>query len=135
MDCIFCKIIAGELPSYKVFEDEHTLAFLDINPVSPGHTLVVPKRHAKNIFDIDAGSWAAVMESVRVVSAAVEHAQSADGINLMMNNREHAGQVVDHVHVHIIPRHAGDGLRLWPHHQYKEGQAEAICTAIKTALS
>jgi histidine triad (HIT) family protein len=133
-DCIFCKIIRGELPSYKVYEDDTTLAFLDIHPVNPGHALVIPKKHASNIFEISAEDWGTVQETVRKVAIALEQATGADGVNLMMNNREHAGQVVDHAHVHLIPRFKGDGLKLWPHKEYKEGEAETVAEKIRDAL-
>ena len=125
-DCIFCKIVAGELSSHKVYEDDETLAFLDIHPVQPGHTLVVPKRHAKNIFEISPENWASVAETVRRVAIALERGTGAHGVNIMMNNREYAGQVVEHAHVHLIPRFKGDGLTLWPHGTYKEGEAEEM---------
>ena len=133
-DCIFCKIARGELPSFKVYEDEKTLAFLDIHPVHPGHVLVIPKEHATNIFDISAENWSAMQETVRKVAVALEKAVSADGVNLMMNNREHAGQVVDHAHVHLIPRFKGDGLKLWPHKEYKDGEAQAVSEKIRAVL-
>jgi len=133
-DCIFCKIVRGELPSYKVHEDDSSFAFLDIHPVSPGHVLVIPKTHAANVFEISAEDWASVQETVREVAIEVEKATDADGINLMMNNREHAGQVVDHAHVHIIPRFKGDGLKPWPHKAYKDGEAEAVLEKIRAAL-
>ena len=133
-DCVFCKIISGELPTLKVYEDQQTLAFLDINPVNAGHTLVVPKTHSANIFDIPAADWAAVAETVRVVSLAVERGMQADGINLEMNNREHAGQLVDHVHVHVIPRHRGDGLRHFAHGKYQKGEAERAAAKIRQAI-
>lgn len=133
--CIFCKIVRGELPSYKVYEDDTVLAFLDINPVNAGHTLVIPKSHSQNIFDIDAADWAAVTEIVRKVSIAIEKGMEADGVNLAMNNREHAGQVVGHPHVHIIPRFKGDGLKLMPHRQYKEGEADASLQKIRASLA
>lgn len=122
-DCLFCKIVAGEIPSFKVYEDGAALAFLDIHPVNAGHTLVIPKNHSQNIFDIAPGDWAAVAETVRRVAIALERGLGAAGVNLMMNNREHAGQVIDHPHVHIIPRYPGDGLKHWPQRQYKEGEA------------
>lgn len=134
-DCIFCKIIRGELPSYKVYEDEKTIAFLDIKPVNEGHTLVVPKNHSQNIFDIAASDWAAVADTVRKVALAVEKGLNADGVNLAMNNREHAGQVVPHPHVHVIPRFKGDGLKLMPQRNYKEGEAESSAEKIRSALS
>ncbi len=134
MDCIFCKIIAGELPSYKVFEDEKTLAFLDIRPVNAGHTLVVPKKHSSNIFDITPEDWRATTEAVRTLSIAIEKALNADGVNIAMNNREHAGQVVPHPHVHIIPRFKGDGFKLMPQRSYLEGEADETLKKIQGAL-
>lgn len=134
-DCIFCKIIRGELPSYKVYEDEKTIAFLDIRPVNAGHTLVVPKNHSQNIFDIAANDWAAVSETVRKLSIAIEKSVQADGVNIAMNNREHAGQVVHHPHVHIIPRFKGDGLKLMPQRSYEKGEAETTLEKIHVALA
>ncbi len=133
-DCLFCKIVRGELPSYKVYEDDKTVAFLDIFPVQPGHTLVVPKNHARNIFDIAPGDWAAVAETTRKLSMAIEKGMEADGVNLAMNNREHAGQVVPHPHMHIIPRFKGDGLKLMPQRKYGEKEAEGALDKIKAAL-
>ena len=133
-NCIFCKIIRGELPSYKVYEDEKTIAFLDIRPVNAGHTLVVPKVHSHNIFDIAPEDWTAVAEVVRVLAVAIEKGVSADGVNIAMNNREHAGQVVDHPHVHIIPRFKNDGLKLMPQRTYMENEAEETLGKIRSAL-
>jgi len=134
-DCIFCKIIKGELPSFKVYEDEETMAFLDIKPVNQGHTLVVPKNHAKNIFDISAEDWLAVADTARKIAIAVEKGVDADGVNIAMNNREHAGQVVPHPHVHIIPRFKGDGIKLMPQRNYHEGEAESTAEKIRGALT
>lgn len=126
-DCVFCKIVRGELPSHKVYEDDKTLAFLDINPVNPGHTLVIPKAaDTRNIFDVSAADWAATTETARKVAHAVEKATGADGVNIVMNNRSNAGQVIDHPHIHVIPRYKGDGLAHWPHKKYAEGEAEAL---------
>ncbi len=130
-DCVFCKILRGDLPSYKVYEDDKTLAFLDINPVQDGHTLVIPKVHSKNVFEISEADWAAVQETARKVAAILDTSMSADGINLIMNNRDHAGQVVEHSHVHLIPRYRGDGLHLWPHHPIKKEEAERVMEKIK----
>ncbi len=132
--CIFCKIVAGELPSFKIYEDEHTLAFLDIHPVSTGHTLVIPKNHAGNIFEISAEDWSHVQETVRKTALAIEKSLSADGINLNMNNREHAGQVVDHAHVHLIPRYKGDGLKLWPHKPLDMSKGPELAQKISSSL-
>jgi histidine triad (HIT) family protein len=95
----------------------------------------VPKKHSTNIFDIDPKDWGAVAETTRIISIAVEKGMQADGVNLAMNNREHAGQVVDHPHVHVIPRFAGDGLRLMPQRSYTEGEAEASAQKIRAALN
>ena len=133
-DCVFCKIIRDELPSYKVYEDAKTLAFLDIRPVNAGHTLVIPKAHSHNIFDIDASDWAAVATVVRTIAIAIEKGVGADGVNIAMNNREHAGQVVYHPHVHIIPRFKGDGLKLMPQRTYKAQEAESTLEKIRRAL-
>ena len=133
-DCIFCKIASGELPSYKVYEDERVVAFLDIRPVNAGHTLVIPKVHSKNIFDVSPDDWQAVAEVVRSLAGKIEKAVAADGVNIAMNNREHAGQVVDHAHVHIIPRFKGDGFKLWTQRQYKEGEAESTLEKIRASV-
>jgi len=133
-DCLFCKIVRAEIPSFKVYEDDRTFAFLDIRPVNEGHTLVVPKTHTLNIFDVSPEDWSAVTETVRKLSGTIEQALSASGINLMMNNREHAGQIVDHLHVHIIPRFTSDGLMHWPQHSYPAGEGEAAQKKILAAL-
>ena len=132
--CIFCKIVAGELPSFKVYEDEATLALLTIQPVSPGHILVIPKEHAGNIFEISSAHWAHVQETVRKISIAAEKAMKADGININMNNREHAGQVVHHAHVHVIPRFKGDGLKQWPHSPLDMSRGEEIAARVRDEL-
>lgn len=134
-DCIFCKIVKGEVPSYKIYENDMTLAFLDIRPVNPGHTLVIAKRHSQNIFDVLPKDWEAVAKVVRTLARDIEKAVDADGININMNNREHAGQVVDHLHVHIIPRFKGDGFRLWSQSSYKDGEAVSVQERIRAQLS
>ena len=133
-DCVFCKIVRGELPSFKVYEDERVIAFLDIRPVNAGHTLVVPKVHSQNIFDIKTEDWMAVAETTRVLALAIEKGTGADGVNIAMNNREHAGQVVPHPHVHIIPRFKGDGLKLMPQRTYKKDEAEDTAKKIRATL-
>ena len=134
-DCVFCKIIRGELPASKVYEDETTLAFLDIHPVNLGHTLVIPKNpDVRNIFDIPAEDWLAMTEVVHKLAAGIEKAMEADGVNILMNNRSHAGQVVDHPHIHIIPRFKGDGQNKWSHRDYKDGEAAEVLSKIKTVL-
>lgn len=112
-DCLFCKIIAGEIPSHKVYEDDDFFAFLDIHPVNPGHTLVVPKAHHLNIFDLPTDILEKVGPVVQKIARAVQSTARADGINIIMNNEPSAGQVIFHAHIHIIPRHKGDGFQHW----------------------
>lgn len=133
-ECIFCKIVRRELPSYKVYEDDLTFAFLDIKPVNAGHTLVVPKKHSTNIFDIAPEDWMAIAGATRELAIAIEKGVGADGVNIAMNNREHAGQVIDHPHIHIIPRFRGDGIRLMPQRTYREGEAAETQEKILAAL-
>ncbi|MGB9929579.1 MAG: HIT family protein [Methanosarcina sp.] len=110
-NCLFCKIISGEIPSKKVYEDDTVFAFLDIHPASEGHTLVAPKKHYSNFTDMSAEDVASLFEAARKITAAVEKAFSAQGSNIGINNGEVAGQEVPHVHVHVIPRKKGDGGR------------------------
>ena len=133
-ECLFCKIIAGEIPSQKIYEDEKTFAFLDINPVNPGHTLVVPKEHSENIYDTSEDNWTAVMKTTKMLAPIIKKAVGADGINLEMNNEKAAGQIIFHTHVHIVPRIDDDGFRHWPGTPYKDGEEEKIANSIRTLL-
>ncbi len=133
-DCIFCKIIKGEIPSNKVYEDEKVLAFLDIGPVNKGHTLVIPKDHYENIYDISDDLLKNVITAVKKVSIALKKGVSADGINIAMSNEKPSGQLVPHFHFHIIPRFKEDGLKHWPQGTYKEGEAEQVKEKIKNNL-
>jgi len=114
LECLFCNIVAGTISSQKIYEGEHTYAFLDIKPVHIGHTLVVPKHHTEDIFSIEAADWRAVNEVVRKLAPIIREATGADGINIIMNNKKSAGQLIDHAHVHIVPRFADDGMRGLP---------------------
>lgn len=134
-ECLFCKIVSKDIPADIVYEDEHTLAFLDINPVNPGHTLVIPKTHAESLFEISAESWAAVAETARHIAPAVLRTTGATGMNVHMNNKRIAGQLVDHVHLHLIPRHETDGLKHWHGSPYAEGASAQIREQIRAALS
>lgn len=109
-NCIFCKIVKGEIPSVKLCEDAETLAFMDINPVHDGHCLVIPKAHSTTLFEIKPEDFAASARTATKVAKAVKAAIPCDGFNLMQANGEGAGQSVGHVHLHIIPRRNGDGL-------------------------
>lgn len=132
---IFEKIIAREVPADIVYEDEETIAFLDIAPNNPGHTLVVPKQHSRNLLDIDEASWLAVMKTVRLLAPVIRKAVGADGINIAMNNEPAAAQVVFHTHIHIIPRYTDDGFKTFPPGTYKnEHQAKEIAEKIRALV-
>jgi histidine triad (HIT) family protein len=111
-DCIFCKIIKGDIPSYTIYQDDKTLAFLDINPNSVGHALVIPKKHVKTIVEMRDEDVEAVFKSVKKVVKAIDVALTPDGLNLVVNHGEVAGQVIQHFHCHVIPRTAGDGIEI-----------------------
>ena len=112
-DCLFCKIIAGKIPSIKIYEDDIVLAFLDIHPVNIGHTLIIPKIHAVNLYDTPDTTLAHMMSVVKKLSIAIKSAVSADGINIEMNNDSVAGQIIFHTHMHIVPRFSSDGFTHW----------------------
>ena len=105
-DCIFCKIVAGEIPASKVYEDDHFLAFLDISQVTPGHTLVIPKKHARNLLEMTPDETAYLFNVVSTVTKKVESATQPQGMNIISNMEEIAGQSVFHTHVHILPRYS-----------------------------
>lgn len=105
-DCIFCKIVAGDIPASKVYEDDHFLAFLDISQVTPGHTLVIPKKHARNLLEMTPDETADLFNVVSTVTKKVESATQPQGMNIISNMEEIAGQSVFHTHVHILPRYS-----------------------------
>ncbi len=107
-NCIFCKIIAGEIPSYCVYEDEDFKAILDVNPSARGHVIILPKKHAADIFELSDEYVSKVMIVAKKIAKAVKEAYHCDGINILQNNGEAAGQTVFHLHVHVIPRFEGD---------------------------
>ena len=133
-DCIFCKLIKGEIPSSKVYEDKDVLAFLDIGPVNKGHTLVIPKKHYETIWDVPDKVLGVMMVKSKEISKAIEKAVKADGINIMMSNRKPAGQLVPHAHIHIIPRYKQDGYKHWPQGKYEEGEMKSYAEIIKKNL-
>ena len=135
MDCIFCKIVKGDIPCARLYETEHVLAFLDVAPVAPGHALVIPKVHYPTLFDLPEELGGRLFAALAPVARAVMAATQATGVNVQMNNYESAGQVVFHAHLHLIPRRAGDGLALWPGHPYSDGAAmQALARAARQAL-
>ncbi len=134
MECVFCKIIKGEIPSYKVYEDESVYAFLDINPVNFGHTLVIPKKHYENMEEIDKKILCDLIKVVKKIGGAIKKGLKVEGYNINLNNGSVAGQVVPHFHFHIIPRLENDGLKLWDQGEYKNGEAENVLNKIKKEL-
>ena len=111
-DCLFCRIVEGEIPATKVHEDEHAIAFMDINPVTRGHLLVIPRRHSRDLLDIEPEDLAATMRTAQVVAAKAARALGADGFNVVNNCGSTAGQTVFHFHVHVVPRTGGDGFHV-----------------------
>lgn len=132
-DCIFCKIIKNEIPCSKVYEDKEVLAFLDIEPASEGHTLVIPKKHYETIAEIDKKDLEKTIEIVRKISKSLLNFN--EGINIMQNNKLVAGQIVNHIHFHIIPRNKNDNIK-WsrPHLKLKKEEFQKISEKIKSYL-
>lgn len=108
-DCLFCKIVAGEIPNYTVYEDQNTLAFLDIHPCAKGHTVVVPKKHLVDLSEMSVVEWQTMSGGLAAVFSRIQKVLNPDGINLGINNGKAAGQAVGHTHWHLIPRWHGDG--------------------------
>jgi histidine triad (HIT) family protein len=136
MSTIFSKIIAGELPCHKVYENDHVIAFLDIHPIQPGHTLIVPKVASENGLAADPEDLAHIMKAAKVIGNALINIIGCDGINFLMNNGEAAGQKVFHTHLHIIPRFDNDGVYEQPlPGEYEEGEVEHLALAISKEIN
>lgn len=131
---LFKKIIAGEIPCEKVYEDEHAFAFLDINPVNPGHTLVIPKKWSSGFLDADEDTIRALIPAIRNVAIAIKKATGCDGINIIQNEGEAAGQKIFHLHFHVIPRFANDGYEPWHGKPYAEGELQKLGATIRAAF-
>jgi histidine triad (HIT) family protein len=138
-DCIFCKIINGDIPAAKVFENEHVLAFMDISQVTKGHTLVIPKVHKENIYELTPEISKQLFEQVPRIANAIKEQFNPVGMNLLNNNGEQAGQAVFHYHMHIIPRYGkGDGFgAVWKTHtsEYSQEDLQNIAQSISKSLS
>lgn len=128
--CVFCRIVRNELPCAKIYEDGKVLSFLDIAPTKKGHSLVIPKAHHETMMDVPDELLKEVITVVKKVSKAVMKATEAGGVNLALSMHETAGQTVPHAHFHVIPRHAGDGLKMWPQGKYEEGEIKAYSEKI-----
>ena len=135
-DCVFCAMVAGKIPVTRIYEDDVVLAFLDIGPLSDGHTLVIPKEHCVKFHECKPELLAQVASRLGKIAAAVASAMNADGYNVLCNAGRAAGQVVDHLHFHVIPRRSGDGVFTeWPAYRYEKDQIEEIASKIRTKLT
>jgi histidine triad (HIT) family protein len=133
--CLFCKIVAGEVESHRVFENETSVAFLDARPLFPGHTLLVPRVHHETLWDLPDELVAPLFKDAKRLSAAIREAMEAQGTFVAMNNV--VSQSVAHLHVHVVPRTKGDGLRgfFWPRTRYAPGEAAAVADRLRRALT
>jgi histidine triad (HIT) family protein len=134
-DCIFCRIIAGEVPCHKVHEDEFTISFLDIFPVAPGHALVVTKEHFENIFEAGEESLCAVAASARRVSGAIRRVLEPEGLGIFQLNGAAAGQSVFHYHMHLLPRSAGESMKLHSRIQGDDHELRRIAQSLAAAVA
>jgi histidine triad (HIT) family protein len=134
-DCIFCRIVAGDVPCTEIIETTRVLSFLDISPINKGHALVVPKRHAQTLLELNQEELHGSIFMVQRVARSVVRATDADGFNVLQNNSEVAGQEVPHVHFHVIPRFEGDGFDFgWRQGSYEEGEMERLQDAVRQHL-
>lgn len=133
--CIFCKIVNGDIPSTVIYEDDDVYAFLDIGPISEGHCLVIPKEHYSSLSQCPGEITARLARQLGPIAAAVVKAVGADGYNVLCNNGRSAGQLVGHLHFHIIPRRQDDGVfQPWPAGEYAAGRMEAVAQQIRAQL-
>jgi histidine triad (HIT) family protein len=134
-DCVFCRIVAGTIPSTRVHEDEHTVAFMDIGQVNPGHVLVAVKAHAEDIYALDEAQAAAAFRAATRVARAIRAAFAPAGLSVYQANGKPAGQTVFHFHLHLVPRHEGDGMALaWPVKNPPRERLEEAAAKIRAAL-
>ena len=133
-ECIFCKIASGEIQGLRIYENNETLAFMDIAKDVDGHILVIPKKHCKNILDCDSETLSAVMNTVKRVSNHLTENCGYDGINLLNASDESAGQSVNHFHIHIIPRKSNDGIDAWPKFEGAKEELQTVFDKVKSLL-
>lgn len=134
-NCIFCKIIAGEIPSATVYEDDDFKAIMDIAPAAKGHVIILSKRHMANLYEIEEQTAARALMVASKIAKAQKKALDCDGINLLQNNEEAAGQSVFHLHIHLIPRYKDDGVVIpWKNLSYPEGEAAVYAEKIRAEL-
>jgi len=131
-DCIFCKLANGVFPTNSIYEDECVKVILDAGPATKGHALVIPKEHYQDIFDIEDTTLANAMKVAKKVAARMVDVLNCDGVNIVQNNKEAAGQTVPHFHIHVIPRYKNDGQNiLWDPKEPDENEQKALCEKLK----
>ena len=134
-DCIFCGIASGEIPAQNiVYSDKNVVALVDIRPVTRGHVVVVPKKHSRNMLDMESGDLCEAMRVTQKLARAVKDAVGAGGVNIHINNEPPAGQVIMHPHIHIIPRFSDDGLEMWKGKEASEQEMHEYAELIKGAI-
>jgi len=131
-ECIFCRIVGGKIPSAKIYEDSYVMGFLDIMPANKGHCLIVPKKHAATLVEMEDKDLAATMLAAKKIARALSLSFGNAGFNMVMNNGKEAGQLVNHAHIHLIPRFQKDRLRLkWSHLKYENDEIKEYAEKIR----
>ncbi|MDF2609915.1 MAG: hypothetical protein K0R92_1389 [Lachnospiraceae bacterium] len=134
-NCIFCKIIGGEIPALTIYEDDLFKAILDISPAAKGHTVLIPKKHFANIYELDEEVAAKALTVAAKVARGLKEELNCDGINIVQNNEEAAGQTIFHFHIHIIPRYHKDTLQMtWKQGAYAEGEDSRLAEALRNKI-
>ena len=124
--CLFCKIIKGEIPSFKIYEDDEVYSFLDINPVNKGHLIVIPKNHSIDLTEMNSEDVNSCFNVAKEMGQKLISSLGADGFNIIMNTKPASGQIIFHSHIHVIPRFKGDGLEHWHGKSYEKGVVEKV---------
>ena len=125
-NCIFCKIVKGEIDSKKIYEDEKVLAFLDITPISKGHLLIIPKKHFENIYEIENSYLKEIISVAKIIAESLKKSLNAGSVNILHASGKDAQQSVFHFHIHLVPRYKNDGIDIWPKSDYKELNLDEI---------
>ncbi len=134
-DCIFCKIANGDIPSATIYEDRNVRVILDIAPAAKGHAIMIPKTHMADIFDADAETISKISAAIPMVASAIKKELGCDGINILQNNGAAAGQTVNHLHIHFIPRYNNDNVKIgWEQGSYADGEAAELAKKIASRV-
>ncbi|MDA3840132.1 MAG: HIT family protein [Patescibacteria group bacterium] len=134
-DCIFCKIVNKEINSHKIYENDAVLAFLDVLPMSSGHTIVIPKEHISDMESISDTQLAEMTRTIKLLGKAMIEGLGVEGYSVFLDNKSAANQHVPHIHFHVVPRKEGDGFERWAQSAYEEGEAEFVATKISREIS